>query len=160
MTIVGSKSFKVNRVENSSEAQAEQRAQEEVRQLSAELDDQFGLFSDAENTPVYSEEPLDDFLLGDNRRVSSTGDAVETKLTDYPPALDELLLGHEHAPNYIDIIISKYKNTAEELNEMRQLAKDALLTGKVSTHEASALQRRIELIDKALLRTENEMARA
>lgn len=87
---------------------------------------------------------------------SDATDSAMVTLSDYPPSLDYILAQNEAAVRYLDVIKERYINTKEGLIALRDNYQRSI--GSVTSEEAGMLARKIELVDRAIMKCDQEIA--
>ncbi len=145
MHVNGIKSFKIDSVDPTTTSPSSDPVADEV---SSDLDDVFG---DGTSGTTGSGS---DWVITDP--TAPTGEeATMGRLTDYPPGLDYILAQNEQAVRYLDVIKERYISTKEGLIALRENYRNALYD--VTTSEAALLQQKIELVNAAIMKCDQEI---
>lgn len=120
--------------------------------VESDLNDIFG-DTTTDETPSTSG---DGWIIDDPTAPADGAEAMTLdKLADYPPDLDYILAQNESAIRYLNIIKQRYETTKEGLVTLRDNYTAAL--SSVTSSEASILQRKIELVNAAIAKCDQQI---
>ena len=89
---------------------------------------------------------------------TSTEDNTLSALSDYPPALDDILIANPSAAQYLDMIKARYETTKEGLITLRDNYTAAM--PNVSVAEAALLQKKIDRVNAAIFKTDQQIQKS
>lgn len=141
MQINGIKTFKIETVDPSAGSAGSDPAATDV---STDLDEIFG---DPTGSTTGT---TDEWMV-----TSDVTDSAMSTLSDYPPTLDYVLAQNEAAVRYLDVIKERYITTKEGLIALRDNYQSNV--GRVTSEEAVLLAKKIELVNRAIMKCEQEI---
>jgi hypothetical protein len=116
------------------------------------LEDAFGDFG-TEGTS--SSNPMDEYIITDP--TAAPTDSAAALLSDFPPSLEELVAANEQVFRYLDVVKQRYETTKQDLITLRDNYLAAL--PYVSAGEAQILRDKIELVNAAIMKCDQEIAK-
>lgn len=122
------------------------------------IDALFG--QDASTSSQPADGALASFMVGDLEASaqSAESNSLDNALAngDFPPTVEEILVGNPKADGYLDIVVGKYAKTIEKLEQMKVLAEQAMRDPSISLDEAARCQARIAAIDTAITKAQEQ----
>lgn len=149
MQVNGVKTFKVETVDPATDSTTPAH-DPTADSVGSSLDDAFGDYG-VDGTS--SSSPMDEYIITDP--TAAPADSGSALLSDYPPTLEEIVASNEQVMRYLDIVKARYETTKQDLLTLR----DNYLTAlpHVSAYEAGLLRDKIELVNAALIKCDQEI---
>lgn len=162
MQLNGVKTFKVDTVSDTGTPGL--TPEEEAAEQQGQIEDFFaGPTETTESTPPPNSVGANDYTFGDIQgdvvATSQSSSDVATWLSDFPPTVDEILIGNENAINYLDIVLARYEQAKQDLLRLDQAYQLELNSGEATDTRIQELIQLRQLITVALSRCDGEIQR-